>query len=49
MPLLKGKAAKTKAGISSNIRAERKAGKPEAQSIAIAMSEAGKSKSKKKK
>jgi hypothetical protein len=49
MPLVKGKAAKTKSGISANIKAERKAGKPEAQSIAIAMSEAGKSKPKKKK
>lgn len=49
MPLIKGAKAKTKQGISANIRAERNAGKPEAQSIAIAMSEAGKSKKKKKK
>ena len=49
MPLLKGKAAKTKAGISKNISIERKSGKPEDQSIAIAMSEAGKSKKRKKK
>ena len=48
MPLVKGKAAKTKKGISENIRRERKAGKPEDQSIAIAMSEAGKSRRKKK-
>jgi hypothetical protein len=48
MPLVKGKAAKTKKGISENIRRERHAGKPEAQSIAIAMSEAGKSKKKRK-
>jgi len=48
MPLVKGKAAKTKAGISENIRRERNSGRPEAQSIAIAMSEAGKSKKKKK-
>lgn len=44
MPLVKGKAAKTKKGISENIRRERHAGKPEKQSIAIAMSVAGKSK-----
>lgn len=49
MPLVKGKAAKTKAGVSANIKAERKSGKSEAQSIAIAMSEAGKSKPKKRK
>jgi hypothetical protein len=48
MPLVKGKAAKTKEGISKNISTERHAGKPEAQSIAIAMSLAGKSKKKKK-
>lgn len=48
MPLVKGKAAKSKAGISENIRRERESGRPEAQSIAIAMSEAGKSKKKKK-
>lgn len=48
MPLIKGKAAKTKKGISENISRERKSGRPEAQSIAIAMSEAGKSRKKKK-
>ena len=48
MPLVKGKAAKSKKGISENIRRERAAGKPEKQSIAIAMSVAGKSKKKKK-
>lgn len=47
MPLVKGKKAKTKKGISKNISAERHAGKPEDQSIAIAMSLAGKSKKKK--
>lgn len=47
MPLVKGKKAKTKSGISENIRRERNAGKPEDQSIAIAMSLAGKSKGKK--
>ena len=49
MPLVKGKKAKSRKGISENIRRERAAGKPEAQSIAIAMSLAGKSKKKKKK
>lgn len=49
MPLVKGKAAKTKKGISENIRRERNSGRPEAQSIAIAMSEAGKSRKKRKK
>lgn len=48
MPLVKGKKAKAKKGISSNIRAERNSGKPEDQSIAIAMSLAGKSKKRKK-
>lgn len=48
MPLVKGAKAKSKSGISENIRHERKAGKPEAQSIAIAMSLAGKSRKKKK-
>ncbi len=49
MPLVKGKAAKSKKGFSENIRRERNAGKPLKQSIAIAYSEAGESKSKKKK
>ena len=49
MPMVKGKKAKSKAGISENIAIERKSGKPMDQSIAIAMSEAGKSKKKKKK
>ena len=40
MPL---KTGKSKQVVSDNIRTERKAGKPEAQSVAIALSKAGKS------
>lgn len=49
MPLVKGKKAKTKEGISENIRIEKKAGRPTKQAIAIAYSEAGESKKKRKK
>jgi hypothetical protein len=49
MPLVKGKKAKTKEGISENIATEIRAGKPRPQAIAIGMSLAGKSRSKKKK
>lgn len=46
MPLKRGSSRKA---ISSNIKTEMAAGKPQKQAIAIAMSEAGKSKRKGKK
>ena len=47
MPLVKGKAAKTKKGFSENIKKEMEAGKPQKQAVAIAYSVARKGKKKK--
>ncbi len=44
MPLIKGKAAKSKKGFSENIRREVESGKPQKQAVAIAYSVARKSK-----
>ena len=49
MPLVKGKEAKSKKGFSTNVKREMEAGKSQKQSLAIAYSEAGESKRKKKK
>lgn len=49
MPLVKGAKAKTKKGFSENIKREMAAGKPQRQAVAIAYSEAGEKKKRKKK
>ncbi len=40
MPLVKGKAAKSRKGFSENVKREMEAGKPQKQAVAIAYSEA---------
>jgi hypothetical protein len=47
MPLVKGKAAKSKKGMSTNIKREMAAGKPQKQAVAIAYSQAKEKKRKK--
>lgn len=46
MPLVKGKSARSKKGFSENIKREMEAGKPQKQAVAIAYSEARRSKKK---
>ncbi len=46
MPLVKGKAAKSRKGFSENVRREMHAGKPQKQAVAIAYSEARRGKKK---
>ena len=48
MPLISGKAAKSKQGFSENVRREREAGKPQKQAVDLAYSKARESKGKKK-
>jgi hypothetical protein len=48
MPLRKGAKAKSKKGISANIRTEIKHGKPQKQAVAIAMRLAGKKRKRKR-
>jgi hypothetical protein len=47
MPLVKGKAAKTRKGFSQNVKAEMDSGKKQSQAVAIAYSVAKESKRKK--
>jgi hypothetical protein len=46
MPLVKGKSARSKKGFSENIKREMEAGKPQKKAVAIAYSEARRSKKK---
>jgi hypothetical protein len=48
MPLVKGKAAKTRKGFGENVKREMEAGKPQKQAVAIAYSEAAEKRKKKK-
>ncbi len=47
MPLVKGAKARTRKGFSDNVKREMEAGKPQKQSVAIAYSEANRSKKRK--
>lgn len=44
MPLVKGKAAKTRKGFSTNVKREMAAGKPQKQAVAIAYAQKRKGK-----
>ena len=48
MPLVKGRAARTRKGFGENVKREMAAGRPQKQAVAIAYSEAGEKRSKKK-
>ncbi len=48
MPLVKGKAAKSKKGFSENVKREIESGKPQKQAVAIAYSQARKKNKKKR-
>ena len=48
MPLIKGAKAKTRKGFGENVKREMDAGKPQKQAVAIAYSEAGEKKKRKK-
>lgn len=48
MPLIKGQKAKTKKGFSENVKREMDSGKKQSQALAIAFSEAKKTRKKKK-
>lgn len=49
MPLVKGKASKSKKGFSTNVKREMEAGKPQKQAVAIAYSVARRSSTKRRK
>ncbi len=49
MPLVKGSKARTRKGFGENVKREMDSGKSQKQSVAIAYSEAGESKKKRKK
>ena len=49
MPLVKGRAARSKKGFSTNVKREMEAGKKQSQAVAIAYSEAKNKKKKPKK
>jgi hypothetical protein len=48
MPLIKGAKARSKKGFGENVKREMEAGKPQKQAVAIAYSEAGEKKRRKK-